>query len=129
VCSSSPLYFFLLSVVLFFPLMSYADGDRSYIYSGKVFEYLATNKPILAAVPTGDARDLITRARAGWCVDPRDVGAIKSLLEDLIEKKMAGTLNTNPDQQYIRRFERRELTRQLAELFDSLVSSPRRSDR
>lgn len=109
------------SDVLFLPLSSHTDGRRSYTYSGKVFEYMGTKRPILAAVPQGDARDLITEARAGWCVDPHDVGAIKSLVEDLIEKKASGTLNLDANEQYIKRFDRRELTRQLAGLFDSVL--------
>lgn len=109
------------SDVLFLPLMRSTDGRRSYIYTGKIFEYLATGKPILAAVPDGDARDLIQRARAGWCVDPRDIGAIKALLADLVERKTAQSLTVNPDQQVIAQYERRKLTGQLATLFDSLI--------
>lgn len=108
------------SDVLFLPLLSWKDGRRSYIYTGKIFEYLATKKPILAAVPEGDARDLIREARAGWCVDPHDVDAIKALLEDLIEKKMAGTLSVDLDDHVIARFDRREAAKKLAAIFDSL---------
>lgn len=108
------------SDVLFLPINSEKDGRRSYNLSGKVFEYFAAEKPILAAVPEGDLRDLIERAGAGWCVEPHDVGAIKSLIEELVEKKAAGTLSINPDRRYIMQFERRELTRQLAALFHSL---------
>ncbi len=112
------------SDVLFFPLMSPSDGRRSYVHGGKAFEYLGTRKPVLAAVPHGDPRDLIEQARAGWCVDPHDVGAIKTLLAEMIERKAAGTLRTEPDEQFIRQFERRELTRRLASLFDSLLGAP-----
>ncbi|OHB69070.1 MAG: hypothetical protein A2V70_11580 [Planctomycetes bacterium RBG_13_63_9] len=112
------------SDVLFLPMTAWGGDRRSYIYSGKIFEYLASRRPILAAVPEGDARDLITRARAGWCVDPHDEIAMKSLIKELIERKMAGTLNTSPDEQIIRQFDRRNLTRQLAAVFDSLTSIP-----
>lgn len=110
------------SDVLFLPMQTEENGRRSYNVSAKVFEYLATGKPILAPVPQGDLCDLIRRAGAGWCVNPHDVGAIKSLLEKLIQKKTTGTLSTTPDRQFIRQFERRELTRHLAALFDSLQS-------
>ncbi|HUT09875.1 MAG TPA: glycosyltransferase [Thermoguttaceae bacterium] len=111
------------SDVLFMPMQSPPDGQRSYNLSGKIFEYLGTKRPILATVPEGDLRDVLDRARAGWCVDPRDVDGIKSLLGKLVKKKMAGTLSTTQDQQYVMQFERRELTRQLAELLDSLTSN------
>ncbi len=110
------------SDVLFLPMKRSTDGTRSPNYSGKIFEYMAAKRPILAAVPEGDARDLVKQARAGWCVDPCDVGAIKSLLEELVEKKMAQTLGVDLEEQVVARYERQELTRQLACLFDSLVS-------
>ena len=110
------------SDVLFLPLMSPSNGERSHIYTGKIFEYLAADRPILAAVPPGDAADLITQISAGWCVNPRDTAAIQSLLEELIEKKTAGTLhNTNRDEQPVAQFERRVLTGKLAALLDSLL--------
>ncbi len=110
------------SDVLFLPVFRFVDGPRNYHYPGKIFEYLGTHKPILAAVPEGDARELVQRARAGWCVDPRDVDTIKALLKQLAERKTAGTLKTDPDKQFIMQFERREQTGQLAALFDSLLS-------
>jgi len=110
------------SDVLFLPLFSFVDGPRNYMYTGKLFEYLGARKPILAALPEGDARDLVERARAGWCVDPRDVDAIKALLGQLVERKMAGTLRIHPHEQLIMQFERREQTGRLAALFDSLLS-------
>jgi glycosyltransferase involved in cell wall biosynthesis len=109
------------SDVLFLPIQAETTGQRSYILSGKAFEYLATGRPILGAVPEGDLSDLLRRVRAGWCVHPRDVGAMKSLLEELIEKKLAGTLHADPDRAFIKQFERRELTRRMAEVFDSLL--------
>jgi glycosyltransferase involved in cell wall biosynthesis len=109
------------SDLLFLPMESNADGRRSFNLSGKVFEYLAMGKPILAAVPQGDLSDLIQRAEAGWWVDPYDEHAMKSLLLELIRRKQAGDLGIHPKRDYIRQFERREATRQLAALFDSLL--------
>lgn len=114
------------SDVLFLPMLSTPGHPRSYIHSAKTFEYLAAGKPILAAVPEGDARDLVTRARAGWCVEPRDVGAMKELLRELVERKLSAKLRIDPDRQFIRQFERRKLTRQLATLCDSLISNATR---
>lgn len=110
------------SDVLFFPMMIPPEGCRSHIHAGKLFEYLATGKPILATVPEGDARDLIEEARAGWCVEPRDVGAIKARLEKAIEQKTTGTLKLDANHRCIERYERRELTHQLAALFDKVTA-------
>ncbi len=112
------------SDVLFLPMKSHMNNNgeyRNYNYSGKVFEYLAARKPILAAVPEGDARDLIRDTRTGWSVDPRDIGAIKEILASLMEKKLSGKLNIDPDCELIHQFERRNLTKHLAGVFDSLL--------
>jgi glycosyltransferase involved in cell wall biosynthesis len=109
------------SDLLFLPLPTPDEGRRSYHYSGKIFEYLAAGRPILGAVPPGDARDLIEQTRAGWCVDPRDTPAFADLLATLMDRKLAGNLRIDPDRQAIGRLERRVLTGQLASLLDSLL--------
>lgn len=111
------------SDVLFLPMESDRNGARSFNLSGKVFEYLGVGRPILALVPEGDLRDLIRRTNSGWCVDPTDVRGIKNLLLELVMRKSAGTLEREANVDCIVQFERRNLTRQLAELFDKLLPS------
>ncbi len=54
-----------------------AGGRGEGILSGKVFEYLAAERPILALVPTsGAAARLLNDTGAGIVVDPGDVAAI-----------------------------------------------------
>jgi glycosyltransferase involved in cell wall biosynthesis len=113
--------------VMFLPIIYEADRRRNYNLSGKVFEYMAVRKPILAAVPDGDLRDLIARARLGWSVDPEDVGGMKRLLLQLIQAKRNGTWEVDADQEYIAQFERRALTGQMARLLDSLLTGGPRS--
>ncbi len=61
-----------------------ADGRGKGVLSGKVFEYLAARRPILAVVPTdGAAAELVREARAGMVVAPDDVNGIKVALEVL----------------------------------------------
>lgn len=110
------------SDVLFLPYALPTNGKRNYNYSGKIFEYLAVGKPILAAAPPGDARDLVERVGAGWCVGPKDIAGMASLLTKLVEAKMSGTLAIHPDKEIIYQFERRALTSRLADVFDSLTS-------
>jgi glycosyltransferase involved in cell wall biosynthesis len=117
------------SDLLFLPLPSPPEGQRSYHYSGKLFEYLASGRPVLGAIPPGDARDLIVQSRGGWCVDPRDTHAFAQLLCDLVHRKLAGCLQIDADRAVIDQFERRTLTGRLAALFDAVTdgvySSPR----
>lgn len=114
------------SDLLFLALPSPANGGRSYHYSGKIFEYMASGRPILGAVPPGDARDLIEQARAGWCVDPHDTGRFADLLGALMDRKLRGCLTIEPDRAQIDPFDRRALTGRLAAIFDCLTSGVRR---
>jgi len=110
--------------VLFLPMMTEEDDRRSYNVSGKLFEYLALGNPILAAVPEGDAGDIVRRAGAGWVLAPYDVEGMRTLLAQLIERRPEMRRRLHRDEDYIRQFERKALTRQLADLFGSLLPGP-----
>ena len=60
-------------------LMIYSRrAGRKGVYSGKLLDYLATNKPILAICDTGDVvGDLMRDTGAGFAVDEDDIPAIK----------------------------------------------------
>lgn len=59
--------------LLFLPMHELPPGQRAGLVPCKTYEYLASERPILAAVPDGDARDLLSRfARASVC-RPSDV--------------------------------------------------------
>src|SRR5262249_54268567 len=61
---------------LFLPLHALPPGARSTIFPGKAYEYLASGRPILAAVPAGDARDVLERAEWTVVCAPDDVDGI-----------------------------------------------------
>jgi glycosyltransferase involved in cell wall biosynthesis len=70
-----------------------ADGRGRGVLSGKVFEYLAAGRPILAVVPPdGAAARLIRETGAGMVVAPDDVGGIREALEDLHARFVDGGL-------------------------------------
>ena len=63
-------------------LLPEAGGRGRTVPSGKIFEYLAAERPILAAVPTdGVAAELVRRAHAGVVVAPDDVAALTAAIE------------------------------------------------
>ncbi len=67
-------------------LIPHAGGRGDSVLSGKVFEYLAARRPILAAVPPkGIAAELIERLGAGHIVDPEDVPGMAAALEQLVD--------------------------------------------
>ena len=58
-----------------------AGGRGKGVLSGKVFEYLAAERPILAAVPPdGAAAELIRETGAGIVAAPDDVDALREAL-------------------------------------------------
>ena len=91
---------------------------------GKLFEYLALGKPILAlSRPQGEVFRILERTRAGRCVDFGDPAAIRSMLEEALRNAQAGS-NFQPDWVEIRRFERPGLVRLYAGLIRSTMDNP-----
>jgi glycosyltransferase involved in cell wall biosynthesis len=74
-----------------------AGGRGRGVLSGKVFEYLAAERPILAAVPPdGAAAALIEETSAGVVAAPDDVEALRAALRSLYDAWVAGTLDGTP---------------------------------
>ena len=94
-------------------------GERGTpVLPGKIFEYLAAERPILAAVPpAGAAANLIREANAGVVVPPDDTGAIREALLGLEARWRAGQLNGSPLRPELRdRISRRRRVEELSEL-------------
>ena len=74
-------------------LLPEAGGRGKTVPSGKIYEYLAAERPILAAVPTdGVAAELVRRANAGVVVAPDDVPALKAAIAGLRARWEKGAL-------------------------------------
>ena len=110
--------------LLFLPMHDLPTGMRAGIVPGKTYEYLGSGRPILAAVPEGDARDLLDEAGNSLLCRPGDVQGMAQLLREALRRFRAGTLQQAPDAGVVARYERRVLTRQLADLFDRTLGSP-----
>ena len=74
------------------------SGGRGWgVLTGKIFEYLAAERPILAAVPPdGAAARLLRETGAGIVVPSDDVDAIRAALADLHRRWKAGSLDGAP---------------------------------
>jgi len=87
---------------------------------GKVYEYLAAKKPILALIPEGAAADLIKSTKSGVIVPPKDVNSIKQALFKLFQRWQKGTLGETKSR--IRNYDRKALTKKLTNVFESLTN-------
>ncbi|HSJ53228.1 MAG TPA: glycosyltransferase family 4 protein, partial [Anaerolineae bacterium] len=88
------------------------------VLTGKIFEYLAAGKPILALAPPGAAANLVREARAGVVVDPEDVGAISAQIALCYRDWERGVLGVTSVPQVVARYDRRQLTATLARSLD-----------
>ena len=104
-------------------LIPEAGGRGKGVLSGKVFEYLAAERPILALVPPdGAAAALIRDAGAGIVVAPEDTEGIKAALQDLHARWAAGSLEAPPlSDDWRRRVSRRARVEELARLLERLT--------
>jgi glycosyltransferase involved in cell wall biosynthesis len=103
-------------------LLPEAAGRGKVVPSGKIFEYLAAERPILAAVPTdGAAARLVRETGAGVVVAPEDEQGLREALIGLHARWRAGQLGDGYlDEEQRRRLSRKARVEELAELLWSL---------
>jgi glycosyltransferase involved in cell wall biosynthesis len=90
------------------------------ILTGKLFEYLASRKPIIAIAPTnGSAAKIIKSLGAGAVVSPSNVPLLKKTLAAFYEQWTKGKMfRTEGD---ISNYSRNFLTQQLAHIFENVL--------
>ena len=99
-----------------------AGGRGRGVLSGKVFEYLAAERPIMAVVPPdGAAAKLIRDTGAGVVVAPDDVDGMERELRALRDAWHAGALaEAVLTPEWRMRLDRRTRAQELADLIHSL---------
>jgi glycosyltransferase involved in cell wall biosynthesis len=104
-------------------LIPEAGGRGKGVLSGKVFEYLAAERPILALVPPdGAAAELLRETGVGIVVAPDDVEGMTAALRDLHERWRAGALEDPPlPEEWRDKVSRRRRVEELAQLLDRLA--------
>lgn len=110
--------------LLFLPMHDLPAGHRATIVPGKTYEYLASDRPILAAVPEGDARDLVATMPGAYVCRPRDVAAMAAIVEMLAERKRSAGPEPDALRPGLDRFERGHLAADLARVFDGVLGDP-----
>ena len=104
-------------------LIPEAAGRGRGVLSGKVFEYLAAERPVLAVVPPdGAAAQLIRDTGAGVVAAPEDVDGIRDALLALHARWRAGSLDGTPlSPEWRNRLSRAARVEELADLLRSLA--------
>jgi len=104
-------------------LIPHAGGRGDTVISGKVYEYLAARRPILAAVPpNGVAAALVESAGAGEVADPDDADAQSRALEALVDRRRNGGLpDVDLDAGLAESMSRRERARELADVLHGVA--------
>ena len=99
-----------------------AQGRRTKVYTGKLFEYMAARRPILALAPDGIASSLIEENNLGLRIAPDDVKGIERALLEVHARWKAGHVRTDPPSEFLERFDLRRITRQMGGLFDQVIA-------
>jgi glycosyl transferase family 4 len=82
--------------LLFITLPKRLDGSPGGRISAKTYEYLATDRPILAAVPRGENWDYLVDKPGVWLVAPDDRERMSQVIAELAGAKLSGHPSTFP---------------------------------
>ena len=104
--------------VLILPLRK--EPEYRAVLPGKLFEYLASQRPILGiGQPDGAMAMIVNETRTGTVIDWNDKEGISQYIEQCWKRHLEGRLSS--DGADLSRFTRRSLTRRMAGLFDKII--------
>ena len=107
------------SSILYLPLNNTPNVEG--IIPGKLFEYLASRKPILLIGSiTGDSSTIIKEANAGYTIDFNDFEGIKKSIKKVYDD-WNNESNSSSNNNDIQKFSRREIAKKFASVLDSLI--------
>jgi glycosyltransferase involved in cell wall biosynthesis len=105
-------------------LLLQASEDTTSLVPAKLYEYLRALRPVLALVLPGATSEVLALTGGGWLANPRDAGELETALAGIYRRWADGTLREHhANLEVLRRFDRRNLTRELAAIFDAAVVS------
>jgi glycosyltransferase involved in cell wall biosynthesis len=111
--------------LLFLPMHDLPEDVRATVVPGKTYEYLASGRPILAAVPQGDARDLLSAAGTALLCRPNDIDGMAAAIVQAYNRQRSGESLGPAPPELLRRYEYRSLARELAFVFDEICGARR----
>lgn len=90
-------------------------------YTGKIFEYMNTKRPVLAILPKGVATDLVLESGIGNVANTDSISEIEKIILQYYQKWVQNTLEFSPNWEIIKNYERKKLTQSLAKIFDKAL--------
>jgi glycosyltransferase involved in cell wall biosynthesis len=106
-----------------------ASPDTVGLVPAKLYEYLRSQKPVLALVPQGATGEVLAMTGGGWSIPPENNRELEDALSMMFRRWSEGRLaEDRADLAILRRFDRKALTGQLAALFDRLAGSDTASE-
>ena len=97
-----------------------AGAGSDEIVPGKVFEYIGAQRPIIALAPEGAIAELMRETRSGSVAKNQDIPSIQAAFVECYENFLYHRPNPEQDREAVKRYDRKEITRQLATLLDAL---------
>ncbi len=92
------------------------------VSSGKLYEYFGTRKPILACVPDGALKNSLLEYKASFFTEPDDIEGIKNMILNIYELYNKNQFPV-PDEEFIEKHRRDNLTEELTKQFSFLVKA------
>lgn len=87
-------------------------------YTGKIFEYMNTKRPVIGILPKGVASDLINETKIGTVANVDNIAEIENVILKYYGRWLSNELDFLPNMEIIKKYERKSLTKKLAEIFD-----------
>ena len=95
------------------------ERTRAKIIPAKIFELMRTGRPIFMIGWKGECSEIVEKSGLGKYVPSNNVDLISETIIEYYNRKVNDELVTTPNWDYINRFERKNLTGDLAKLFES----------
>jgi glycosyltransferase involved in cell wall biosynthesis len=111
---------YMLTSTILYLAIPQAEGNKG-ILTGKLFEYLAARKPIIATGPVdGDAAAIISSCNAGKMFEVNDENGIFNHLQNLLNE-WKNSKNISVESEVYKKYSRKSLAGQFTELINKIT--------
>ncbi len=108
------------STILLLLLMPDSEPRAKGLVTGKLFEYMASGRPILSIGPEdGDAAKILSETNAGQTVSFENKGKIKAIIQDLYQKFVENGLPSNESKE-VEKYSRKAMATEYGRLLNKI---------